>query len=401
MENGSNKLIPVEEPTKIEIKKIKFCKKHNKVYYIKSEDENDDDHFNCDSCPIENIQEEKRNKLKENIKSLENLLKDTENLSNKFQNVIEEINEKKEVVKVQIQRIFTKIRTNLNDREEQLLSEVDLTFEDLYLNKDLIKETEKFPNKIKKIVEKGKSIDSKWDKENIDKSINDCLNIDDNMKEINTIKDNISKFNDIKTNNIKLCFLPKENDLNYFLDKIWKFGKISLNDYVFKKCPENINPERKYKVYGEKHNILTKVGTDYCWMGVLCEKQLDTSKEQCAWKIKILSTYNYNIMIGVATIDFDINSSSCDMNNNRGWYYYCINGTLYSGKPQFYQGKNIYLKPRKDEYKIIVNMQKRSIKFECENEDKGESFTDIPLDKPIFPSILLKDINDSVEIIEC
>lgn len=400
MENGNIKIV-VEESTKIDVNKIKFCKKHNKVYYIKSEEEKDDNHIECETCLIKNIEEEKRNILKGNIKDLEYLLKSSEYMSNKFQKIVDEINEKKEDVKLQIQKVFTKLRNTLNDREDQLILEVDQTFENLYLNKDIINENRKYSNKIKKILEKGKSIDKNWDENNIDKSINDCLTLDNNIKEINIINNDLCKFNDIKASGIKIKFIPVENEIKYFLDKIWKFGKISYNDYVFKKCPSNINHERKYIVSGENQNILTKIGTDYCWMGVICEKQLDTTKEECAWKIKILKTYNYNIMIGIATIDFDINTSSCDINSNKGWYYYCINGTLYSGPPQFYQGKKIYLKPRNDEYKIIVNMKKGTIKFECDYEDKGDSFTDIPLDKPIFPSILLKDINDSVEIIEC
>ena len=46
-----------------------------------------------------------------------------------------------------------------------------------------------------------------------------------------------------------------------------------------------------------------------------------------------------------------------------------------------------------------MDMNKRSLKFIIDNEDKGESYKDIPIDKPIFPSIFLWDTNDSVEII--
>ena len=56
--------------------------------------------------------------------------------------------------------------------------------------------------------------------------------------------------------------------------------------------------------------------------------------------------------------------------------------------------------PKNNELTIIMNMKKKSLKFINEEEDKGESYTNIPLDKPIFPSILLRDIYDSVEIIE-
>ena len=47
-----------------------------------------------------------------------------------------------------------------------------------------------------------------------------------------------------------------------------------------------------------------------------------------------------------------------------------------------------------------MNMKKRTLKFIIDNEDKGESYNNIPLYKPIAPSVLLENTNDSVEIIE-
>ena len=46
-----------------------------------------------------------------------------------------------------------------------------------------------------------------------------------------------------------------------------------------------------------------------------------------------------------------------------------------------------------------MNMKKRTLKFIINNEDKGESYTDIPIDKPIYPAVFLYNKNDSVEII--
>ena len=53
-----------------------------------------------------------------------------------------------------------------------------------------------------------------------------------------------------------------------------------------------------------------------------------------------------------------------------------------------------------DEITVIMNMKKKSLKFIINDEDKGDSFTNIPIDKPIFPSVLLMDQDDSIEIIE-
>ena len=67
-----------------------YCKDHNTLCCTlctsKIKKKGYGQHSDCDIRLLEDIKEEKRNKLKENIKSLENLLKDTENLSNKFKN---------------------------------------------------------------------------------------------------------------------------------------------------------------------------------------------------------------------------------------------------------------------------------------------------------------------------
>ena len=48
-----------------------------------------------------------------------------------------------------------------------------------------------------------------------------------------------------------------------------------------------------------------------------------------------------------------------------------------------------------------MNMKKRTLKFLINNEDKGDSYTNIPIDKPLFPSVMLYYQNDSIEISEC
>ena len=207
---------------------------------------------------------------------------------------------------------------------------------------------------------------------------------------------NLKKSN--KNYNIKIKFNPEEEGLNNFLETIKIFGKIYYNKFIFKKCPININENRKYIISGKNENILTKTGTDNCWMGTICENELELSKEH-KWKIKILKTTQYkNIMVGVAPFDFDINSSN---HSTCGWYFYCYNSGLYSGPPHKYSNKATNLSKVKDEIVIVMDMNKGTLKFIIDNEDKGESYTDIPLDKPISPAVVLWNINDSVEIVEC
>ena len=103
-------------------------------------------------------------------------------------------------------------------------------------------------------------------------------------------------------------------------------------------------------------------------------------------------------MVGVAPIDFDINKSDY---NNCGWYFNSANSKLYSGPPFNYSSKQTNLSKVKDEIIIVMDMNKGSLKFIIDNEDKGESYKNIPLDKPITPAVFLYNLNDSVEIIEC
>ena len=135
--------------------------------------------------------------------------------------------------------------------------------------------------------------------------------------------------------------------------------------------------------------------------GTICENKLEENKEY-KWKIKILKSKYKNIMVGVAPSDFDINSS---LYNTHGWYLFCYyayqNPPLFSGPPFKYNEKKTDLNKVKDEIIIVMNMKNRSLKFIIDNEDKGESYTNIPIEKSIFPAILLFNKDDSVEISGC
>jgi len=111
---------------------------------------------------------------------------------NKLKLIFEDINKNKEELKLQIQKTFTTIRNELNNREDELLLEVDKKFESLFFKEDIIKESEKLPNKIKISLEKSKLIDKYKDNE-LSFLINECLNIETNIQEINSINKYIIK----------------------------------------------------------------------------------------------------------------------------------------------------------------------------------------------------------------
>ena len=101
----------------------------------------------------------------------------------------------------------------------------------------------------------------------------------------------------------------------------------------------------------------------------------------------------------MASSDFDFNSPiSKDIN---GWYFRCDNGYLYSGPPYYLEREETKLQKNKDEIIVVMDMNKGTLKFIIDNEDKGNSFSNIPTDKPLFPSVLLSKIGDSIEITSC
>ena len=338
----------------------------------------------------------KKNRLIENIKFLEDLENKFNESMKDLKELFQKIEKDKENLKLEVQKIFTNIRNAINVREDKLLLDIDNIFNDKFINNELINKGEKLHKKIKSSLEKGKSINKEWNNNNLNSYIYDCINIENNINIINEINENISKCNNnLKT---KIKFEPKEESLNNFLETIKSFGKIYFNKYSFRECPNNIKENRKYEISGEYNNIFTKTGPD-TYAGTICINELDKSIEEHKWKIKILKvTKDKHILVGVAPNDFDINSSSY---NTCGWYYYFYNSTLYSGPPYNYSCKSSGLSKVNDEIIVVMNMKKRTLKFIINNEDKGDSYTNIPIDKPIFPAILIHNQNDSVEIIEC
>ena len=124
-------------------------------------------HKDCEVCIIEKIKEEKKNKLKENIKNLEDLQNKFNESMESLKRIFENIEKDKDNFKLEIQNIFTKMRNILNNREDELLLEVDNFFDAYYFSEDMIKKGEKLPKQIKLSLEQGKLIDKEWDDSNL------------------------------------------------------------------------------------------------------------------------------------------------------------------------------------------------------------------------------------------
>ena len=231
-----------------------FCKTHNQfccsdcICTIKIEGKGD--HSNCDVCTIQNIKNEKKNKLEENIKILENLSNSINELINQFKVKIEKMNINKEEIKLKIQKIFTKIRNALNEREDKLLLEIDTKFNKYFLEGDIEKNSLKLPNKINESLKECHSIENEWNNENkLLPLINNCLKIENKIKEINLIKENIIKSNKY----VEINFFSKEDDdeLEKILKNIHKLGELKFKTEIEKQKEEEEEEKRIQRIYNK------------------------------------------------------------------------------------------------------------------------------------------------------
>jgi len=209
---------------------------------------------------IEEIKEEKIKKLKENIQFLEKLSENIASSINEIKIIIENINNNKEQLKIEIQNVFTKVKNELNKREDELLLEVDNKFDNLYINDEILKKCENLPNKIKLLLEKGKEINKEIKDDKLNLMINQCLNIENNVKDINIINENILKCKN--SSNMRFFFYPQKEKEIKFLEKIKTFGSIFLPS--------------KIKEYNLKKSL--NLNSGICSVIVLCNNDIAVGK---------------------------------------------------------------------------------------------------------------------------
>ena len=217
-----------------------YCKNHNQLCcaacITKIKGEGDGQHTDCNVCIIEEIKQEKKNKLKENIKYLEDLSLNFKQDMDKLKQIYEKINNDKEEIKLNILKIFTKIRNEVNDREDKIMNELDKLFDNIYFDESLIKKSEKITNQIKSNLEESKSLDNDWEDNNKYLSlIHNCINIENNIKYIMEINTSVKKYN---STDLKITFNCQSDNI---LNIIKNFGKImQINKKIDNDSFENV-----------------------------------------------------------------------------------------------------------------------------------------------------------------
>ena len=288
-----------------------FCKTHNILCCAKCvsniQDKNKEigQHKNCKISFIQDFENEKKSALKENIKILDNLLNVLETSIVDLKKIFERVTKNKEELKISIQKTFTEIRNALNNREDELLNEIDNKY-NLLLNIDKVNQIENLPSKNRTLLEKVKSIDYNWKNNKLNSLINDCINVENNIKEINIINDSVNSLKKINISKLEFKFSPEQYEVNNFLENIKLLGNIK-NDLVkqfnskiefeenlirtwlnqkeyivellFRKSKDGSKYEDFYNRCKNKGNIIIFIDTNYYKFGGYTEMGLEKKED--------------------------------------------------------------------------------------------------------------------------
>ena len=123
-----------------------FCKNHNQlccaIYIARIKTEDIGAHNECDVCLLDDIKDKKKNKIEENIRYLKDLSNTLQTSLKQLKLVFKKMNESKQEIKTKIKKVFTKLRNELNDREEKLYLETDEICKNIYCTEEIVKEGE-------------------------------------------------------------------------------------------------------------------------------------------------------------------------------------------------------------------------------------------------------------------
>ena len=224
-----------------------YCNDHNILCCIacigKIKTRENGKHFDCNVCDINDICDNKKENLSNNIKILENLYNLFSSSVDELNEIMEEINKNKKKLKEEIQKNFIKFRNELNNREEQLLIGVDDIFEKKFNveNIDNILKEKNFLNELKIYLEKGKIVEKEWDKnENKIFFVNDCINIEKAIDKIKNINKNFEKY---KAQNKKLNFYCQQDEVINLIKKLGTFDQEKINEQEVNITINNFNPK--------------------------------------------------------------------------------------------------------------------------------------------------------------
>ena len=383
-----------------------FCITHNILCCVacisKIKDGGNGQHSDCNVCSIDDIKDEKKDILEENISNLEDFSKTIENSVNELKQIIEKINKDKEELKMEIVQIFTKMRSAINEREDKILSEIDNKFKDLFYQEgdDIIKKSEKFQEKIKNFIIKGKQIYENWDNNNelLNSKINECIQIENSIKIIKDLEDNITKYN---SKNTEIKFINNiEDNFNDIISKINNFGEIINEEFDVNAFRFKFKNGQNYKV--SKNGLMaTKTSGGDTWnCTIIGDKQIPKNKIT-KWKIKLtnfkIKHNTCNILIGIGPE----NKNNKDCFYDECWTFDCGESKkIIKNKFRIKYNNHTGKLKEGDIVEVIVDRISGNLSFAVNNSDYGIACSNIPEEDILYPIILINDENQIVEIIQ-
>ena len=207
-----------------------FCEDHNKLCCSecirKEELIFEGFHKDCNICPLKEIKNMKKDKIKECYESLENISKTIKPSIEQFKKLYKSKNDIAEKLRDEIKDVFEKIRFSLNKRENDIISILNKKCKNIVLNEDYIKEVDLLHKEITNSLENIQSIEKDWeDDEKLKILINKCILIENSTKKIMKMEEEIKKFNEI--HNLIIKFEPNyEGEFEDLIDKSKKIGNI-------------------------------------------------------------------------------------------------------------------------------------------------------------------------------
>ena len=174
---------------------------------------------------------------------------------------------------------------------------------------------------------------------------------------------------------------------------------VMVSPFSWKKCPSDVDKDRKYSVDKKNPRIATNIGGGWCTITGSTPLPLN---KLTSWNIKILKSYNngWSIHIGVAPYNINQNENNFD---KPGWYFNCFDSTLWSGPPHNIRNKEYG--PRKvlgkyvqtgDSVGVVMDTTKGELSFALNGVNLGVAYEGIPLDKPLVPCVLLSQKKKNV-----
>ena len=239
-----------------------FCKTHNKLCcsscITKIKRKGKGQHTDCDICLIEDIKDTKKDLLNKNYSILKELSKNISGSIKELKYILETLNNNKYELKLKIKTTFNEIKKLINEKENELIKEVDETYEKIYISNNKIKQIYSTPNEIKQSLEKSNLNEYYWENDNkLMSLINESLNIENIIFNINKNNEIMQKIkNDF--NPIKNFYKTEDNYINNLHKNFISFGKDNKINISNDKNKEKIQKNLDIKInslYFIKNNV--------------------------------------------------------------------------------------------------------------------------------------------------